>query len=400
MLRWALTISDSEGPNVMMAGENATRRLEDRRPGAGRPRGDFLQVHFSAAFTTVTTTSRLMPRRSSSPDSFKRYRDSDDGDRYRSRRGDTSGHRRSADPDSRDGPRDRRGVSERDTRRAYHDDDRRRRDDGDDDRRRRRDGYDSHGDDGRQRRRDESRDRRRYASRHDSRADDDRPGSRPAREKEYRDRGDRLRDGERERERRDRDRGDERRGPPPPRRSASPRRSRPHSRSRSRSASTPAVPPEDKAKPNFAPSGLLAAATNTVKNADGTSTLLKYNEPPEARKPVVGWRLYVFKDDKQVGAHLFFPLSILRLLLTRLFDVLLIGFAVDLLHIHRQSAYLIGRDRTVTDIPLEHPSCSKQHAVIQCIYLASSPLPWCALTRYLQTGSFNRRTNLAVQKAS
>jgi len=74
-----------------------------------------------------------------------------------------------------------------------------------------------------------------------------------------------------------------------------------------------------------------------VKNADGTSTLLKYNEPPEARKPLVGWRLYVFKGEEQL----------------------------ELLHIHRQSAYLIGRDRTVADIPLEHPSCSKQHSVIQ-----------------------------------
>ncbi|WFD48739.1 hypothetical protein GLX27_003409 [Malassezia furfur] len=31
----------------------------------------------------------------------------------------------------------------------------------------------------------------------------------------------------------------------------------------------------------------------------------------------------------------------------------------------RQSCYLLGRDRTVADIPVEHPSCSKQHAVIQ-----------------------------------
>jgi len=83
------------------------------------------------------------------------------------------------------------------------------------------------------------------------------------------------------------------------RRSASPQRL-PRSRSRSGSAAGP--PPEDKTKPNFAASGLLAAATNTVKNADGTSTLLKYNEPPEARKPLVGWRLYVFKGDEQVGA--------------------------------------------------------------------------------------------------
>jgi len=38
---------------------------------------------------------------------------------------------------------------------------------------------------------------------------------------------------------------------------------------------------------------------------------------------------------------------------------------LDLLHIQRQSAYLVGRDRAVVDIPIEHPSCSKQHAVIQ-----------------------------------
>lgn len=47
--------------------------------------------------------------------------------------------------------------------------------------------------------------------------------------------------------------------------------------------------------------GLLAAATNTIKHTDGTSTVLKYNEPPEARKPTDGWRLYVFKGKEQVG---------------------------------------------------------------------------------------------------
>jgi smad nuclear-interacting protein 1 len=222
-----------------------------------------------------------MSRRSPLPDSSGRYRDSEDGDRYRSRRGDTDGYRRSVDGDSRDGRRDRR-VPERDTRRD-HRDDRRRRDDADD-RRRTRDDYDGR-DDGR-RRRDGSRDNR-YSSRHD----DDRDRSR---REDYRDRdrGNSFRD--------DRDRGDrdgERGGSS--RRSASPRRSGPHSHS------TSAPPPEDKAKPNFAPSGLLAAATNTVKHADATSTLLKYNEPPEARKPLVGWRLYVFKGDEQVGVCTF-----------------------------------------------------------------------------------------------
>ena len=97
-------------------------------------------------------------------------------------------------------------------------------------------------------------------------------------------------------------------GPSAHRRSASPRPSRPYSsRPRSRSHSRSAAPEDkekekDKAKPNFGASGLLAAATNTVKKTDGTSTLLKYNEPPEARKPVVGWRLYVFKGSEQVGA--------------------------------------------------------------------------------------------------
>lgn len=74
-----------------------------------------------------------------------------------------------------------------------------------------------------------------------------------------------------------------------------------------------------------------------MQHADGTTTVLKYHEPPEARKPQQGWRLYVFKGEEQV----------------------------DLLHIHRQSAYLIGRDHGVVDIPLDHPSCSKQHAAIQ-----------------------------------
>lgn len=54
-------------------------------------------------------------------------------------------------------------------------------------------------------------------------------------------------------------------------------------------------------KPNFEPSGLLAAETNTVKASDGSATILKYNEPPEARKPVLAWRLYVFKDSEQIG---------------------------------------------------------------------------------------------------
>lgn len=45
---------------------------------------------------------------------------------------------------------------------------------------------------------------------------------------------------------------------------------------------------------------------------------------------------------------------------------MLIRTNAELLHIHRQSAYLVGRDRLVADIAIDHPSCSKQHAVFQC----------------------------------
>jgi smad nuclear-interacting protein 1 len=109
--------------------------------------------------------------------------------------------------------------------------------------------------------------------------------------------------------------------------------------------------------------GLLAAATNSVKHSDGTSTVLKYNEPPEARKPVSGWRLYVFKGKEQIGASRYHFLSLNWIILIYMsFNVL---DPIELLHIYSQSAYLIGRDQAIADIPIEHPSCSKQHAVIQ-----------------------------------
>ncbi|XP_043590738.1 smad nuclear interacting protein 1 isoform X2 [Bombus pyrosoma] len=89
---------------------------------------------------------------------------------------------------------------------------------------------------------------------------------------------------------------------------------------------------EEKDKPNFELSGKLTEDTNTVNGV-----VIKYAEPSDARKPKRRWRLYPFKGEK----------------------------ALPTLYIHRQSAYLMGRDRKVADIPLDHPSCSKQHAVLQ-----------------------------------
>ena len=78
--------------------------------------------------------------------------------------------------------------------------------------------------------------------------------------------------------------------------------------------------------------GKLAADTNTYKGV-----VIKYNEPEDARKPTNFWRLYPFKGDE----------------------------ALKVMHIHRQSGYLIGSSQHIVDIPMLHPSISKQHAVLQ-----------------------------------
>ena len=39
------------------------------------------------------------------------------------------------------------------------------------------------------------------------------------------------------------------------------------------------------------------------------------------------------------------------------------------LPIHKQSCYFFGRERRVADVPTDHPSCSKQHAILQYRYV-------------------------------
>jgi smad nuclear-interacting protein 1 len=105
------------------------------------------------------------------------------------------------------------------------------------------------------------------------------------------------------------------------------------------------VPEEvlEKQKPSLAPTGLLAAASNSVAKSDGTSIVLKYHEPAEARKPPAKdeWKLFVFK-----GA-----------------DIL------ETIELSKRSCWLIGRELAVVDMAAEHPSISKQHAVIQFRYI-------------------------------
>lgn len=87
-----------------------------------------------------------------------------------------------------------------------------------------------------------------------------------------------------------------------------------------------------KEKPDFKPTGKL---TESLLSRNGVP--LKYAEPTEAGLPDLKWRVHVFKGSDQIKT----------------------------LPIHRQSCYLLGRDDRVSDILLDHESCSKQHAILQ-----------------------------------
>ncbi|KAI1770217.1 SMAD/FHA domain-containing protein [Hypoxylon cercidicola] len=102
-------------------------------------------------------------------------------------------------------------------------------------------------------------------------------------------------------------------------------------------------PQKPKEKPNYGNTGALAAASNSVIQSDGSKIVLKYHEPPEARKasPKDQWKLFVFKGE----------------------DI------IDTVPISNRSCWLVGRELAVVDLPAEHPSISKQHGVIQFRYI-------------------------------
>jgi len=89
---------------------------------------------------------------------------------------------------------------------------------------------------------------------------------------------------------------------------------------------------EEKEEPNFEASGLLAVEDNAKNGVP-----LKFTVPAEARAPSIKWRFYVFQKKEE---------------------------APKIMHIHRNVGYLFGKDRRVADIPTDHPTCSKQHAVL------------------------------------
>ena len=77
------------------------------------------------------------------------------------------------------------------------------------------------------------------------------------------------------------------------------------------------------------------------KRSEQRGTFIDYDEPEDKCAPErygLRLRLYTFKGDEEIEK----PISLAY-----------------------KSRYIFGRDRDAVDIPTDHPSCSKQHAVLQ-----------------------------------
>jgi len=100
---------------------------------------------------------------------------------------------------------------------------------------------------------------------------------------------------------------------------------------------TETLPELPKEKPTFELSSLLRQEAN----ANERGTFIDYDEPEDKCSPEqygLRLRLYTFKGEEEIEK----PISLAR-----------------------KSRYIFGRDRDAVDIPTDHPSCSKQHAVLQ-----------------------------------
>jgi smad nuclear-interacting protein 1 len=97
------------------------------------------------------------------------------------------------------------------------------------------------------------------------------------------------------------------------------------------------LPELPKEKPTFELSSLLRQEAN----ANERGKFIDYDEPEDKCSPQdygLRLRLYTFKGDEEIEK----PISLAH-----------------------KSRYIFGRDRDAVDIPTDHPSCSKQHAVLQ-----------------------------------
>ena len=90
----------------------------------------------------------------------------------------------------------------------------------------------------------------------------------------------------------------------------------------------------EKEKPNYGLSGLLAEAAQVVVGG----IKIKYSEPPEKATPSrARWTIFIYKGKEDLGS----------------------------INLFNKSYFLFGKESKIVDVLIEHPSCSKQHAVIQ-----------------------------------
>merc|ERR1712112_707285 len=94
---------------------------------------------------------------------------------------------------------------------------------------------------------------------------------------------------------------------------------------------------------NFEVSGLLAMEDNSRNGV-----ALNFTEPPDAVEPTNKWRFYIFKK----------------------------GEEQNIIHVHRKSGFLFGKDRRVVDVATDHPTCSKQHAVMHFRQRGEEVIPY------------------------
>lgn len=93
------------------------------------------------------------------------------------------------------------------------------------------------------------------------------------------------------------------------------------------------VSQEKKQEPDYNPSGRLYDEKATKNNGIN----LKYCEPQDSSQSSKKWRIHVFKGGDEVAIIKLYP----------------------------KSCYRVGRDPVISDILIEHESCSKQHAALQ-----------------------------------
>ena len=123
---------------------------------------------------------------------------------------------------------------------------------------------------------------------------------------------------------------------------------RPKTEASSASAASPTPPPHTQPPPpaavkkesiNLGLSGKLVAHANTTTGG----SILKYQPPADAALPTLSYRLYCFPTTTTTA-----PAS-----------------PQPPLYIHSQSLYRVGREPSINDLVIDHPSVSKQHAVLQ-----------------------------------